>query len=43
MSPISVLYRRNIEKNLYTASWQNQCETNTRQSVSILAQAVVSV
>ena len=42
MSPISVLYHRNIEKKIYNVSWKNLFQTNTRQSVSVLVQVVVS-
>ena len=42
MSPISVLYHRNIEKKIYNVSWKNLFQTNTRQSVSVLVQVGVS-
>ena len=42
MSPISVLYHRNIEKKIYNVSWKNLFQTNTRQSVSVPVQVVVS-
>ena len=41
MGPIWILHHHNIAHKAYTASWKNQLEAKTTQSVAILAQVVV--
>ena len=43
MNPILVLYHRKLEQKLYIANWQNQFETKTKQSISVLFQVVLPI
>ena len=43
MDPFSVHYHHKTEQKLYTANWQSLFETQTKQSVPVLVQVVVSI